>query len=397
MKENVIQYVYSQGTHTFAEKTLCDVDFLVFAQFVYIKFDGYIGGIDCPEQKMTLRKLAKTANRDELFSDERYRKDNERLFDAMAASRRYGGMVLSNYMNVVDTDIETQFSALTLRLNAKASVVVFRGTDENLIGWKEDFHLFFWDKVPGQAMALGYFRGIAEKVSGRLYLAGHSKGGNLAVYAAMGVDEEIRDRIEKVYSFDGPGFRPEVLERMDYEGIRSKVRKFIPQSSLVGMLFENRKDYQVIESSGVGVGQHNPYTWKIHEGKMIRLNEIMPGSKYMDEKLNEWISSLSLEEAEFFTETIFSIAYASDSETLLDFSGAWMEKANQMINAYKQLQPEKKEQMQKIVKELFRIANPIDGKKGKILEQTKKPIENLTQQTGTKVKQLKKKYHSDKT
>ena len=130
---------------------------------------------------------------------------------------------------------------------------------------------------------------------------------------------------------------------------------------------------------------------------MIRVNEIMPGSKYMDEKLNEWISSLSLEEAEFFTETIFSIAYASDSETLLDFSGAWMEKANQMINAYKQLQPEKKEQMQKIVKELFRIANPIDGKKAKTPEQKKHSIENLTQQTSMKMKELKKRYSADKT
>lgn len=362
MKDNLISYIQEYGNKTFLEKPLCDADFLAFSQFVYIKFDGYVGGTENPEQRITIRRLSKIADRDELFMDERFREDNEKLFDAMAASRRYGRLVLSHYTNNVDLELETQFSAMTLSIGPKTTIVLYRGTDETLVGWKEDFNLAFWDKVPAQAMSEGYFRGIAADFPGRLYLSGHSKGGHLAIYAAMSADEEVRSRIEKVYSFDGPGFRPDILVKRDYAGIRSKIRKLIPQSSLIGMLLENQEDYQVVSSAGIGVGQHNPFKWRIVDGNLVELDELMPGSKYMDRRLNEWIRTLSQEQVKIFTETLYQVVCASNADSLLDFSDATFEKIGQMVSAYKNLDPEVKEQMQVIMKALFHMKNTMPVK-----------------------------------
>jgi len=149
---------------------------------------------------------------------------------------RYGDLRLCGFRKKLDPDTEEQFSALTVRLPDGTNVVTFRGTDDTLIGWKENFNLSVSMPVPAQTDALEYLEEVAAELEGDLIVAGHSKGGNLAVYAATEASEEVKARIREVYNFDGPGFDEEFWESEKYLSIQDKIHVILPEDSMVGTL-----------------------------------------------------------------------------------------------------------------------------------------------------------------
>lgn len=406
MKENIIEYLVQYGGQTIEERPLNEVDYLVLAQFVYLKLDGYVNSALEEESSVTISWLFANADRDRLFADERYRSVNEQLFDAMAKSRRFSELKLMGYVNIVDTQLETQFCSMTIMMPTQM-LLVFRGTDESLIGWKEDFQLAFLEKVPAQEMAVSYLNSVAGINENKMVLMGHSKGGNLAVFSAMAVAHDIQKRIEGIYSMDGPGFRKEILKQMGFDQIKEKVHKYVPQSSLVGMLLESHEDYQVIESNGFLLGQHVPYTWLVKGTEFVPVDAITTGTRYMDSRLNEWISNLSKEELELFTNTLFDTVFSTDTESLLDFSGEWLKRVNQIVAAFKSVDDVTKKQMQEIVRALFQFRNNQDKqrmlhlprlltdkdgfgqeKRKEIAEKVESRVRTKTAETGEKVKEL---------
>ncbi len=208
--KTVIDYLKEYGEYTFEEKPLNDVDSLILSQFSYINFDGLVHGAADKEQMVTMKELIDSADYEHLYADERYRKDNTALFQTMYHSRRFQSIRIGYYVNRVDLDKETQFSAVTIRLSDGKFYMAFRGTDESIVGWKEDFNLAFSKPVPGQIMSVEYLEQAAGMTDGGFYVGGHSKGGNLAVYSAMNCKKEVRDRIITIFDHDGPGFRAEV-------------------------------------------------------------------------------------------------------------------------------------------------------------------------------------------
>jgi hypothetical protein len=351
----IIDYLDEYGDCSFADMPLNDVDSLLLCQLAYLKFDGLVPDAESRGEFVTIEDINNSKNKDNLFADERYEHDNRALFEGIVSGRRYRNMLVGCYVNLVDTEWETQFSAVTFIMDDGTVYVAFRGTDETIVGWKEDFNMAFMSPIPGQKYSVRYLNGVADRIQSDFYVGGHSKGGNLAMYSAMYCDENVRRRIKKVYSMDGPGFRPEILSGGKYEDIADKVVKILPHSSLVGMLFERDIHFQVVESITYGIAQHNPYTWRVEQGDFVREEELGEGAKLMDDTLNEWILSLSEEQLHAFVDTFYQIICASQAQDLIELSNDRKKSLNAVRMAAKDVDAQTQSVIKEIFKSLFEI------------------------------------------
>lgn len=353
----ILDYLKEYRDYTLEEKPFSDVDSLVLSQFAYLKFDGMVPALGENKPMVTIYDLVNHESYDHLYADERYREDNMALFLGVYRSKRFGGLKIGNYVNRIELERETQFSAVTFRLSNGIFYAAFRGTDENIVGWKEDLNLAFSEPVPGQLMSVEYLEKTAESIPGEFYVGGHSKGGNLAVYSAMNCKPEVRQRIMKIYDHDGPGFRPEVKQKSAYQEIESRIHKTVPRSSLVGMLLYTDGAYQVVESKTIGVAQHNPYTWLVDGDRFHIVEEIRAGRRFMDDALNEWILSLSQEQMHTFVDTFYQIVLASETDNLIDFTENWFRSLQKIGAALKEVDSQTAKMIIQIMKMLFEIVS----------------------------------------
>ena len=353
----ILDYLREYGDYSLEEKPFCDVDSLVISQLSYLKFDGIVPGPGEERAPVSLQEIAAHADYDHLYADERYRKDNTALFTGVLQGRRFGDMCLWNYVNLIEEEQESQFSAVVCGLSGGLSYVVFRGTDENIVGWKEDLNLAFSEPVPGQRRSVSYLEQAARTIEGDFYVGGHSKGGNFAVYAAMCCRQEVRQRIARIYDHDGPGFRPEVREQGAYREIEGRIHKTVPRSSLVGMLLYTEGDYRVVESKTIGIAQHNPYTWLVKDDDFRMVDDIRPGRKFVDQTLNEWILSLDQEQMHIFVDTLYGVVQASETDNLIDFTAHWFQSVQKIGRAIGRVDEETAEVVLKIMRALFEMVS----------------------------------------
>lgn len=349
----LLDYLKEYGDYTLAEKPFCEVDSLILSQFSYLKFDGMLpeeAAQGAESRVVSLEQIRRHEQYDSLYGDERYRRDNTALFLGMYDSRRFHNTKIMNYVNRIDLDTEMQFAAVTIVLPDDMVYVAFRGTDETIVGWKEDLNLAFSEPVPGQLMSVEYLNHAAETFAGDFYVGGHSKGGNLAVYASMNCREAVRGRIVTIHDHDGPGFRPEVKAQGAYDEIAERIRKTVPRSSLVGMLLYSEGEYEVVESRTIGLAQHNPYTWLVRDDGFLIADDIRSGRKFMDKALNQWILSLSQEEMHTFVDTLYQVLLASETDNLIDFTANWMKSLHGIRMALKGLD----QQTQKVILQILR-------------------------------------------
>lgn len=352
----IIEYIKKYGEYTFLEKPMNDVDSLALCQFCYLKFDGMVPLVTENKKSVTMQELMAHEDYEKLYADTRFEKNNRALFEAMVHSRRFKTLKMNCYINIVETEWETQFSAITFFLEGGTMYIAYRGTDETIVGWKEDFNMAFQSPVPGQAYAAKYLNMVTGKLHNRFYLGGHSKGGNLAVYAALNCSAQVRERILKIYSMDGPGFRKEVLEGCQYEQIADRIVKILPHSSLIGMLFETSPCVKVVESKTFGLLQHDPYTWLIAEDDFVYVKGLYKSRKHADETLNQWVEALDEKQRRIFVDTLYQVVSASKAENLIELSADWKKSMNNMITALKEVDDETRQALRTIVKALFDIA-----------------------------------------
>ncbi len=353
--EHIIDYVKKYGDISFQEKPFTEVDALVLAQFSYLKFNRLVPRLTDRRESISLIEIAKCMDKKVIFADERYEKDNRALFGAMISGKRFQSMRLNYFTDIIDTEVETQFSALTCFPQDSLPVIVYRGTDENIVGWREDFNMAFKRPVTGQRLATLYMNQVGLRISDRFIVCGHSKGGNFAVYASMNAIDAIQKRVEKIYSFDGPGFRPEILSSEDYSKIESRVEKFIPHSSLVGMLLENHENYRVVESSTFGVLQHNPYTWLLEGDRFKKVDDVYKGKKIMNQSMNEWILRLNDEQLSIFINTLFYVLEGADKKTTSEVTLDWKKSMLGMLVAVKNIDEETKDMIKRIILQFFEV------------------------------------------
>lgn len=364
-------YLKEYGDIPFTERPMNDVDSLVLCQFAYLKFDGLVPGIRENKSSVSLEELAAHPEAEKLFADERFEKDNRALFEGMLSGRRFRGMKLNCHINVVEKEWETQFAAITCLLEDGTIYVAFRGTDETIVGWKEDFNMAFLSPVPGQSLSVKYLNMVTARFPHSFYVGGHSKGGNLAMYSAMNCVPAVQERIIKIYSMDGPGFRPEVLKNCGYDRIADRVVKLLPHSSMVGMIFEWDTRYQVVESRSFGLAQHNPFNWKIKNGAFVLAEELYERARRTDNTINEWIISQDEKRIKMFVDTLYQVISASQADDLIAMTADWKRSMSGVVTAMKELDEDTAGMLQETVRELFELA------KIHVREELAKPLQRV--------------------
>lgn len=348
-------YIKEYGAYTFAQKPLNEVDSLVLCQVVYLKFDGIVPGVREGNRPISFGEIYAEGDRHVIFTDDWFREDNIQLFELMAASKRFGNLRFNYYVNILNLENETQFAAMTILMDDGSVYLAFRGTDESIVGWKEDFNLAFSGPVHSQSLGVEYVERVSGYLAGNFYVGGHSKGGNLAVYAGMYCQERTRDRMIAIYNHDGPGFRPDVCTPELYLPIAYKTFKFIPASSIVGMVMETSAEYETIESKGFGILQHNPYNWRVEEDHFVRAKE-RSGKKFMDKTMNAWIFSLTEEEIHSFVDTIYDVLVASNATDFIDFRVNLKKSMQGVSEAVKEIDDETKKVIGKVFRSLLETA-----------------------------------------
>ena len=243
------------------------------------------------------------------------------LLDALVSSARYRGAMVLGLAAQADT--ETLFSALTLRLAPQLLCLVFRGTDDTLVGWKEDFNMSFRCPVPAQELAAAYLWDVAAQHTGTLLLCGHSKGGNLAVYAAANCRPDVSARLARVFSHDGPGFLEQALQSEAFRQVLPKIEKTLPQSSMIGMLLEHQENYKIVKSSSISIWQHNPFSWEINGDDFSYCSELTGDARYLNATLNQWIRAMSAEERAQLVDTIYGLIDLDNIATFAQLRAEW--------------------------------------------------------------------------
>lgn len=310
---DIFDYISWRGDLTFEQDRFNELDALVLSRLSYLPFDGAVSS--CMFDEITLEQAAMRVFATENYEENLLWKADADLLKAAAESKRFGKILVSGYVNEVESDVSMQFSAIVFEFLKKNYFISYRGTDNSLVGWQEDFNMFFTFPLPSQKKALDYFEKAVRLLDGKYILGGHSKGGNLAVYAGAFSDEKSRSRIDYVYSFDGPGFSLDKIKDSGFYDIYDKIYTFVPQSSIFGMMFEHEESYTIVKSNQKGFLQHDIYSWEIEQNSLIRLNNTTNFSVFFDHTFKEFLSSLTIEQRKDFTKEVFALLSLTETET----------------------------------------------------------------------------------
>lgn len=318
------------------ERPFGSVDSLVLSWLSY-----YRPPIDCPSantwEGVDVRDLLRLECRESMTGELWNPKSSWDLLVAVCANPRYRGLRVCGYRTAFDAAAEEQFAAMTFRLPGRGTFVAFRGTDSTLVGWKEDFNMSFRCPVPAQTTATSYLESAAAALDGPLMCGGHSKGGNLAVYAASMCDPAVRERLVRVYSHDGPGFNEAFLGGAEYQALAAagKIDKTLPRSSIVGMIFEHQEDYAVVESCDFGLLQHNPFSWVVPRGStdFSYCEGLSAGARYMDDALAAWVAGVTPAERGRFIDELFELLSVTGAEHFSDIAADWQQNVPKILSA----------------------------------------------------------------
>lgn len=271
---------------------------------------------------------------------------------AMAATPRFRDVRMFAFEDSYDEEKVMQFSAVSFLLPDDSVFVAYRGTDTTLVGWVEDFNMSFMTAVPAQLRAVDYAVEVAKRTPRRqLRIGGHSKGGNLAAYAAIYLPEKLQNkRLLAAYNNDGPGFNAEVLASDGFARAAEKIHTFIPQSSAVGMLLEHTEDYTIIDSTTVSLLQHEPLSWNVLGNRFIYLGQRSEAAKLGDNVIREWLADLSKEERQEFVETVHQLLSAGGKiKTVEDLHTGGLSSGIALIKEYAGADESKKKMLSDLV------------------------------------------------
>ena len=334
------------------------VDNIIFSQLSYLTLDGIVPGPDEKDvisievaMKVYNKKLAHPG-----FKMTSTFKQDPELIKALGASKRFGKCQLFGYVNRFDTAREIQFSALCIYTNDDYCFVAFRGTDASLVGWKEDFNMCFREVIPSQFESVKYIEKMAPIINGPIRVGGHSKGGNLAIYAASQCNRKVQKRITAVYSNDAPGFHEKVISSEGYKAIQDRLFSYVPQSSIIGMFMENGSNYKVIKSSETGLMQHCLYSWEVMYNDLVYAKKSTLSSRFVNLTIREWINNHDNTQREKFIETLYNMLNSANINSVIEFEKNWFTSVRRMLRSLKHVDEPTKKFIRKTIVELFRAA-----------------------------------------
>ena len=356
---NLLDYLDWRGDLTLDQAPFNEVDNLILAELSFVDFKDIVPGPDEGES-VVLREaaeafFAKFPQGEKIDMGVLVPGAIPEMLRKMADSRRFGDMKLNCFVDHLDVGKGEQFAALAIETGDKGMYLSFRGTDDTLAGWKEDFELACMPEVPAQKKAVAYTWAVAKQFPRKkLRLGGHSKGGNLAVYAGVFCPENVQKRIIAVWSNDGPGFHNDLLDLPEHRRIAERIFSIVPKSSVVGMLLEHEEDYTVVDSDQLGFMQHDGFSWQVVGDHFITLRQVTQQAHFSDQELRKWVHGLTVEQRETFVNAMFDVLSASGAVTLTDLTDDSFKAVGAMVKAMKDLDKETRDGLWEFLAILFK-------------------------------------------
>ena len=346
---NIMDYISWRRDLSFEQSQFNEVDNLILACFSYVNLDG-ISAVT-KQKGIGLKKLTKEFMKlhtmKELEADKSFIRLAPFMMMEMAKSVRFGKCVVRNYVNDIVTEAEQQFAAMEIVLEDGTSYVSFRGTDDTIIGWKEDFNLST-GVVPAQKRAIEYLQKISEHTDGMLRVGGHSKGGNLAIYGSV-MCKSAHEKILEIYSNDGPGFSREFQELPEMKEMMPKIIRIIPEYSIIGTLLEHEKEPVIVASSSKGLLQHDGFSWEVQGPALVRRDSLNKTALRFIEILHKWIDGMDTEQKRLLIEDLFATLQASGYENLSEVQSGGLKSLAAMVKRVEKFAPESREMMMELL------------------------------------------------
>ena len=348
---NVLDYLNWRGDLPLTTVPLCPVDTLLLSLLPYIRLEGIVPPLDSTEPlplPQALTAYAKQKNADEKHLP---------LVRALAAAPRFAPLRILGAEQELDKEKSVQFAAVTLLLSDQALFVAFEGTDDTLIGWKEDLRMSYECPVLAQTRAVAYLHRVATLFpKHRIFTGGHSKGGNLAMCAAVHGEPTHRSRIDGVYNHDGPGFCDDTLTTAAYTQMRDRIHTFLPASSIVAVLLEHDNNYKIVQSTGVGLLQHDPYSWQIEGDDFLYTDKRTAFGLETEALVDRLVAELSPQRKRQFTQGLFAALESTGQQTLSGILGSKTKRLKAVVRTFTELDPEVRDLLQYTLAVLLRSA-----------------------------------------
>ena len=306
---NINNYIERKGHLTFEQMKFNELDSLILSELSYMNLDLVAPSIHNPKAKKPHIKDLDLTHLSAISYGSVDNKRNEKMLKLMMESKRFQDIKVCYTHRIFDEKNYNQFFAVTFIFPNGDAYLSFRGTDITMVGWKEDFLMTFKPLVLSQKESMEYFKCVIKHIKGNFYLGGHSKGGNLAMYVALNIDQQYEDRLIKAYSFDGPGFKEDIINHDTLERIEHKLVKYMTYNDVIGVVFNKHKKPHIVESNGVLLGGHDPFYWQVniktHSFKKKRDRSAI--SKKSEVGFNNWMNSISNEDRELAFDVLFRL------------------------------------------------------------------------------------------
>ena len=315
---NIFNYLEDVQYDSIYNQPFTELDILLLTEITYLNYDTIVtDGLD-------LQKASRLTDVPQYMPQENSMMNTKHrlaLLQQAASVKRYKNIKLLGYVNDIDLDVQKQFAAMTYKIDLDTFVIAFRGTDDSIIGWKEDFHMTYMEHVPAQQTAVRYVQKVMQAFpTATFILTGHSKGGNLATYASSQVEPSLQDRIKQIYSFDAPGLNHTIIETEGYQSIASKIKRYIPQGSIVGMMLQTPKQAHIVKSVAIGgIAQHDTFSWQIENEHFVLLDTLNPDSIQTDKTLKEWVETVPDDELKDFFDVFFGLILDAQITSIDEF------------------------------------------------------------------------------
>lgn len=347
----LIDYIKWRGDLEFWQDGFNVFDNLVFSAISYVEMDQVFNNSEVDTLFLTevsdqyFEKYAAGI----VYRDNSVLRECPNIMKAAASAKRYQKVLVRNYVSKIDTAKTLQFSAVEFLLPDGTSYVAYRGTDDTIIGWKEDF-LLAVSEVEAEKLSVEYLDKIGLESNRRLRIGGHSKGGHLAVYGAAKCSKDIQDRILDVYSNDGPGFSKEFVKSKQVKAISDRVLRIIPEESVVGMLMEPVGSTIVVKSTNKFIMQHDLMSWEMDAMEFVTEKSVTSGAKAIDKAIKEWLDEFEDDKRIDFVEDVFAVLEASEAQTLSGIQEGGIKAVQKMTKRLNELSGDTREQIGKVLK-----------------------------------------------
>ena len=314
---NIFDYLAWRKDVPFTVSPFNEVDGLVLSELIYADFSGCVAedGEKVPLSAVRER-FWQRHTKEEIMADDSFTQTAPFLMDDMLDGARFAGTSVSWFYDVVDTAADIQLAVVTFWLPDGTAFVAFRGTDSTIVGWKEDFLLSYLPETEGQRRAAAYMDAHFSDLDVPVRVGGHSKGGNLAVYAAVAACPTVRNRITAVYSNDGPGFLDAFTQSEAYREMLPRIISIVPEESMIGTLLSNEAYQHVVKSTASGIIQHDGFSWQVLGTRFVEVDKRSDGSYLTENTLKEWLGGMNGDDRRLFVGTLFGLLEATGAETI---------------------------------------------------------------------------------